>query len=468
MSTVTFDPDVWAKEQFGNCVLGDKRRTKRLVKYASEFARKPHASTPEQTADWGGLKAVYRLMDCPDVTLEAVTAPHREQARAKMTEGVWLIISDTTELDYGYDRDIQGAGRIGNPNHLGLFLHSALAIQASDGRLVGLAGQEVYARPLEKVKRVSSNQRKKLKQRETDVWGRVIDQVGQPAPGARFIHVCDRGADNFDVYCHLVKQRAGWVIRAAQMDRKVLNSQGQKMKLKELIQTAPVLGTYELEVTGAKDRPARTAVMQVRATKLTMPIPTTGASKYVKQSKIKEIPMWVVETREVSPVPKGVTPMQWVLLAEEEAETFDQCWTIIGQYENRWPVEEYHKGLKTGCSIEMRQYQKRERLEPVIGLISVTAVRLVQLRDESRREPNRPAAELFPVSWIEGLALRLKRPKPLETVRDFCRALAGLGGFIGRTGDGDPGWQTLWRGMHDLLIFVRGLELGRKKPRRCG
>ena len=60
----------------------------------------------------------------------------------------------------------------------------------------------------------------KLK-RETDVWGRVMDRAGRAPEGARFMHVCDRGAETFDVFCHLLEQQVGWVIRAAQLKRRV-------------------------------------------------------------------------------------------------------------------------------------------------------------------------------------------------------------------------------------------------------
>jgi len=33
------------------------------------------------------------------------------------------------------------------------------------------------------------------------------------------------------------------------------------------------------------------------------------------------------------------------------------------------------------------------------------------------------------------------------------RAVAMMGGFIGRKSDGDPGWITLYRGLKDLLEY---------------
>ena len=42
----------WAQATFGECELGDSRRTKRLVKLAVQAAARPDGSTPEQTESW--------------------------------------------------------------------------------------------------------------------------------------------------------------------------------------------------------------------------------------------------------------------------------------------------------------------------------------------------------------------------------------------------------------------------------
>src|SRR5262249_15824951 len=153
---------------------GDKRRTKRMIQVAGEAAAKPDAATPEQSERWADCKAAYRLFDQKQVTFEAVTAPHRTMARA-VGPGTGLVINETTELGFGYGREISGAGRTGSANGCGFFLHSALVVATEGSEIVGLGGQELYTRPWEKIERVSSPQRRK-RPRETDVWGRVIDQ----------------------------------------------------------------------------------------------------------------------------------------------------------------------------------------------------------------------------------------------------------------------------------------------------
>jgi hypothetical protein len=431
-----------------------------MIHLAADVASKPDASTPMQTEDWASCKAAYRLFARKEVTFQAVIAPHCAATRAA-ARGTCLILNDTTEINYGYDRQIEGIGRVGSKKAFGFYLHSALMVDEA-GEISGMMAQDLYKRPLKKVKRVSSFDRKNLP-RETDVWGRVIDRVGSPPEGTRFIHVCDRGADNFDVYCHLVQQRADWVIRAAQLKRKVRDIQGRELTLDEALRGESCLGSYELQVSANQDQPARTATIEVRRVRITMPCPKTGASKYVRACGITRIDMWAVEALEIHP-PRGVKALRWVLLTSEPVNSFDDCWRVIEWYERRPLIEEYHKCLKTGCSVEERQYQYADRLAGMIGMLSVVSVRLLHLKTISQKEPERSATGVVPSEWLESLPLLLKRARPLTTVREFMRAVASLGGFLGRTGDGEPGWQTIWRGLSTLLIAVRT----RRALKRCG
>lgn len=459
---LALDVTQWAEEQFGTCELGDRRRTKRMVKFAIQAAARPDASTPKQTECWADCKAAYRLFDQPDVTFDAVIAPHCALSR-DVGQGVWLVINDTTEINYGYNRKLPGVGRVGVTDAQGFYLHTAMIVSADRDELVGLAAQELYARPLKKIPRVSSARRKKLAC-ETDMWGRVIDEAGTPPADARFVHVCDRGADNFDVYCHLLLNNAGWVIRAAQLKRLVRDAEGCERSLHQAVRRQPVLGSYELEVRANKDQPARTATMEVRCATISMPRPKAGVSRFAHESGIGAIRMSVVEVREINP-PRGVEALRWVLLTSEEVANFNDAWRVVEWYEKRPLVEEYHKCLKTGCRVEARQYQTGDRLAPVIGLLSVLAIRLLQLKMVARQHPECPAAKVVPADWLTALPKLTKQRKPIQTVRDFFRSLAGLGGFLGRKGDGEPGWQTIWGGLETLLLCLRGAAALRKK---CG
>src|SRR5690349_11040318 len=100
------DPAKWAEQQFGDCDLGDQRRTRRAVEYAAQIAAAPDASTPTQTESWADLKAVYRLIDEEDVTFAGLAAGHWNLTRSR-DRGTYLLIGDTTELNFGRHRAIE-------------------------------------------------------------------------------------------------------------------------------------------------------------------------------------------------------------------------------------------------------------------------------------------------------------------------------------------------------------------------
>jgi hypothetical protein len=454
----------WAQMNFGNCELGDKRRTQRLIHVAADVANNPAASFPDQMQAWGDLKAAYHLFDCDDVTFEAVARPHWELTKQR-TGGRYLVIGDTTELDFGIHRDVPDLGPTGNGSGWGFLLHNALLVEADNKEIIGLAGQTIHYRPLKKNKgaKKEHSAARLNRARESDVWGIVIDQVGKPPEGVEWIHVLDRGGDNFEVYCHLLQQDSGWVVRASKLNRYVLaGPEKKRMQLSNYLPQLALLGTYELSLRSRPQQPARTAKLEVRVGSIHMSVPH-HRSPWVRELDPEPIAMNVVYVVEVDP-PAGVEPISWVLLTSLPVETFDQAWTVIEYYESRWLVEEYHKALKTGCRVEERQLKTASRLEAMVGLMGVSAVRLLQLKSLARTSPETPAHHVVPQVWLQMLKAARKGLHRIHdlTVGHFYREVAKLGGFLGRKGDGEPGWITIWRGWEKLNNFVHGATLASK------
>lgn len=57
-------------------------------------------------------------------------------------------------------------------------------------------------------------------------------------------------------------------------------------------------------------------------------------------------------------------------------------------------------------------------------------------------------------------------PEEKLSVREYWREVARLGGFLGRKGGGNPGWQTLWKGLTKLDDLVAGYLLA--VAMKCG
>ena len=451
----------WAQVNFGACDLGDKRRTNRLINVAAQFAKNPSASLPNQLDHWSDLKAAYRFFDCEQVTFEAIARPHwtRTRTQAQQDGDRILVIGDTTELDFGKFREIQGVGPTGNGSGQGFLLHNAMMVDADSHEIFGIAGQTIHHRKKKgrNAKRLSTARQRKRNDRESLVWGKVIDDIGAPPENTQYVHVFDRGADNFEVYCHLLQHRSDWVIRASQMARYVqVGEEGnlERMRLKTFLGRLKPFGRYTLSLRTRGKQAARDAELEVRVGKVYIPRPL-HASPWVRKLAQPAIAMWVVEVVEVN-APQGVAPIRWVLFTSLPIKTFEDAWQVIGYYELRWLIEEYHKALKTGCRAESHQLKTGDRLEALIGLASVVALRLLQLKSIARTSPEVLAQRVVPAVWLQMLKLASKGLNRVHdmTVGQFYRAVAKLGGFLARTGDGEPGWITIWRGWEKLNMYV--------------
>jgi hypothetical protein len=173
-------------------------------------------------------------------------------------------------------------------------------------------------------------------------------------------------------------------------------------------------------------------------------------------------PLQVVEVREVDP-PADREPLHWILLTSLACGSLTEARRIVGRYSARWHIEEYHKALKSGTGVEDSQLEKAYRLETLIAVLALVAVRLLNTKLLARACPHQALApEQVGVEALKILEARVGKPQEGWTQGSFLTAVARLGGFIGRKSDGEPGWQTIWRGWQRLMWMSQGLETLKK------
>jgi len=115
MITTVLAPAQWAQMEFALARLGDQRRTQRLVKIATRLAQSPGGTLPQAMPQWGELKAAYRFFSQPRNSYEPILRPHWERTQAACQEpGEYLLIEDTTLLDYSSHPATEDLGQIGD------------------------------------------------------------------------------------------------------------------------------------------------------------------------------------------------------------------------------------------------------------------------------------------------------------------------------------------------------------------
>ncbi len=108
--------------------LGDRRLNRRAQRMLEILGNKPTVSIPAACGGWGETRAAYRLFNHPDVTAEAVLAPHVACTEERLREHPRVLcIQDTTELDYTTKKGIAGLGPLNYETRRGMYLHPTLA-----------------------------------------------------------------------------------------------------------------------------------------------------------------------------------------------------------------------------------------------------------------------------------------------------------------------------------------------------
>ena len=464
----------WAVMTYGSVMLGDERRTQRAVKMASALARDPMASFPKQLGGQAATKAGYRFLESAQTSYEQLMRPHLDQTKALMQQQKRvLLIQDMTEVDYEHHPKTRGLAPIGNGSHQGYLLQTVLAVEPSSKQVIGIAAQEAFLRvpapPGE-----TSAQRDKRKQKESQVWQRQVQGIGAAPQGCEYIHVGDRGSDIFAFLRESLKQGCGFLVRM-QHDRRVdarvdqaetplpagarrhgaQRAAGQERvrHLVEEVERWPQMGQQTIQLDGNHKRKQREASLCISWGTLRLWPPDGEAGK-------GEVPLvvTVVRTWEPDP-PEGEEALEWMLLTSVAVEGKEDAWERVEWYRMRWIVEDYHQCLKTGCQIEARQVQTYEGLRTVLGFLAPLAVRLLQMRAVARQEPERPALEVLPPDVVKVVA-HLARVSPERLTSRRCwHRIAQSGGYLGRKGDGEPGWKTLWKGWLYIQTLLEGVHL---------
>jgi hypothetical protein len=261
-------PAQWAQSEFALAELGDQRLTQRLVHIATGLARNPGGSLAQAFPEWKELKAAYRFFSQPKVGAEQIQASHREQTRARCREpGEYLLIEDTSELDYSSHLGCEGLGSIGNGQGRGMLLHSTLAVrveawdlaQRPEGIIVGLMGQQCWQRT-GPPKRGRETWRQRIQRpRESQRWAAVLEEVEPPPAHSQWIFLADREADFYDPVERCQRLGADFVIRGYR-DRRLADQPGY---LKDALAQMPVAGSMEVELRSRAGQPARTVRVQV-------------------------------------------------------------------------------------------------------------------------------------------------------------------------------------------------------------
>jgi len=368
-------------------------------------------------------------------------------------QGDVLAIEDSSEFEWNRKDSIEGFGPVGSGRKTdqGFILHSTLAVGIpKEGyylKILGLPYQQYYVRPPVREKR--KNRSHNNEELETDLWRKAIKSESLP-PLNKVIRVCDRAADIYEVLTETKAYGCRHIIRLKH-DRKVIEP--TEIPIKALMQELGSMGETSIEKRVKGDTKKRQIILNVNWLKVSLRSPARPKRQIGQLPNLEEtvVHLWGQN-------PENGEVIEWFLYTDIEINSLEDAVKIAQYYALRWIIEDYHKTLKTGLRAENLQFETAPPIFAAIALMSVVAIRLIDLRERLRVNPDAPANE----SGLNELELKvlgkyLKRE--LKTVKCVALAIGRLGGHQNRKSDGMPGLLTLWWGMSRFLTLMEGVLL---------
>ena len=450
---MTFSHTVWASQVAAAADLPDERLDKRLTAILVDTLESPSASIPEAAGDASQATAAYRFYGNGRVTTEAL---HRgvatETAKRCLDQDVLLVVQDTTTLNFTGLHSIPELGPIDSGGLArGVHLHTALAVTTS-GQVLGILDQQYWVRP--------QPGQPGPEEKESAKWIIGLDGARAALYGAagdrpvpRLIHLMDREGDAYEVMMAVEDAGDSAIIRCAQ-NRRV---DDPLATAHEAVRNQPVLSRTTVAVDRKAGVPQRWAWVEVRSMRVTL---VPDLQKYPHAWSMT----WnLVEVWEFHP-PRGIEPVHWLIWTREPAATADEALEVVRKYTCRWPIEEVHLVLKSGCKVEDHRLETWDGLEKAVTVNAAVAARIVSLRDLARETPEAPATEVLSRDEVEVLVCHFGTGmKPSElTIGQAVLWIGRLGGHLNRKRDGMPGVRTLWRGLHNLTWLVAGFQASKR------
>jgi len=453
----------WAWAEFGTAAVGDSRRKLRLLKMATRLASAPAGKVSE--AFWldAERQGAYGLLENDGVSPDAIARAMQSGCARRCADQALVVVPvDGSSLNLAEHNLDKGFGSVGaHARHgRGLKVITALAV-SMHGTPIGIASQVWWARPSRRARK--HRNMRKVGQKETQHWLDAIAQTRSVFAGQASQTKCwfqlDREGDAWPLLLQAGEQGHYTTVRANH-DRRVVDSTGCRTFLRRFIETARVLGRYNLPVSAAPERGERVARIVVRASTVTLDLRDQRTQKHVQTT------LNVVWAREEATTPKGEKAIEWLLLTNRSVGTSEQACEVVFAYSQRWRIEDFHRTWKSGaCRVEQTQLRSKESVIKWATLLAAVAARIERIKRLSRTEPDLPASVEFSAREIRAVILlrhgkkaaAVLRSGAVPTLAQLTRWVADLGGYTGKSSGGPPGSVTLARGLSHVQTAVRAL-----------
>jgi hypothetical protein len=423
---------------------------------AGALAARPAGTITEVFEDNAGREGAYRLLSNTAVpSAKLIEAMCVATAKSCAAHSRVYAVVDGSTLSLTDRKRTRGTGGVGawKDHGQGVHVMTAMAID-QQGVPIGVCAQTWWTR----TQRSPKQKRRKLQDKETRFAVKTVQdalaRLRNECVATRAVAVMDRG---FDCWPILQLAQSGEIafIARAQYDRRLASPKSAPSYLRETLRAQPPMGRYDVAVPERPGRPARTARMHVRATRVRIEL-------RVARKRREYVELNAVLAEEVGGPLKG--SLSWMLLTTEPIESFAQVIDIVDAYTLRWRIEEMHRiWKKGGGNVEDTQLRSFEAIIKWATIHCAVATRALRLAQLARTRPDAPAVEEFTRTEVDAaIVLRKKRTKhhlgDTLSLGQVVLLIAEIGGYTGKSSGGPPGATVIARGLERVAIATDVLE----------
>lgn len=444
----------WVESELAAQNMGDARLNRRMLRLTENLCRDPSLSIPCANASWAETLAAYRFFDNDKVTFNSIMSGHKISTLKRIQdEPVVLIPQDTTFLNFATDDKSKEMGTLRKKNSNQQLLHTSIAITPARVNL-GVVDGSMWQR--DDISTGKSRSIKKIDEKESHRWLLHYESacaVQARSPDTTVVSIADREGDIHEWFQYAeavpLERRASYIIRAKA--NRALELADERISLWDHMNSLKSLGNYSVNVPKRNGDPGRDAVVNVFVAEVQL----AGKGK-ARQPLF----LHAVYLKETNP-PAGTKGIEWMLLTDLPVEDFVQARVIIEWYRCRWEIETYFRVMKGSCEIENNRFRTEPRMLNCIAVYMIISWRLHSITMLARRSPDVSCTKAFSDREWKILWQMRKRSAPPKTppsLREATHMLAGMGGFLGRKGDGEPGVKTIWQGYDKLLHYIEAAD----------
>lgn len=441
--------------------FGDQRLNERTLQCLETLTKsRCWEGFPSIFGDQYQLKAFYRLMNNRRVSPEKIVEGYARGLTTLLAEQapdwtaapqVYYQYQDTTYGSYLHRAKLD-LGYLENVTDNGVVIHTALLTDALFTP-IGIAWQKQILRDRQAYQKAHERKKRPFEEKESYKWVEAMQWsiAVQKALNVKIIHVADREGDMSELFNYAFAHQLQFIVRARH-DR-ILAHQEKEEKFWSYLRSQPAKATITRQLLDEQGKAysARCAIFW-----------DTIHPKHIAQ------PLQVVYLRQLDKLEEGRTA-EWAIYTNVPIEQQEQVVKILDIYTHRWRTcEDFHKCLKTGCSMEKRQFESAHAMTNCIAMLSLTAIHLLRIRhlasldqqpiEQVLDEQEIKLAQILADKYLKPVDLTICQPK---TVLWLALLLGRMGGHQGFRQKGLPGWKTLWLGWHDFQKLMDGIILSK-------